>query len=113
MIAMSIELKQLLPMWYFMYQKMKLNSYFSYTTNSMSESLFDILSRRDDSEPAEISSIKRFVKERYNTTVKVSLRKNQIIIYAKNAALAGTLRMHILELQKIIKTKSRIIIRIG
>lgn len=79
----------------------------------MTESLFDILSRRDDSEPPEITSIKRFVKDRYNTSVTVSLKKNQIIICAKNAALAGSLRMHIVELQKIVKSKSRIIIRIG
>ena len=79
----------------------------------MSESLNDILLRRDDRQPPEVTAIKRFVMERFKVDVGVSVRKNQIIITAKNAALAGTLRMHLLELQKSIKTKSRLIIRIG
>jgi hypothetical protein len=84
-----------------------------YTDETMSESLFNILLRREDAVPPEIASIKHFVQERFNASVNVQLRKNQIIIFAKNAALAGTLRMHILELQTIAKTKSKIIIRIG
>lgn len=80
---------------------------------TMSESLGDILLRRDDNEPPEIAAIKKFVAERFNTTVSVAVRKKQIIIVASNASLAGSLRMHILDLQKITKNKSRIIIRIG
>lgn len=79
----------------------------------MSEQLRDILLRRDDNEPPEISAIKKFVKERFNETVSIAVRKNQIIIMAKNASLAGSLRMHILDLQKITKSKSKILIRIG
>lgn len=79
----------------------------------MSERLGDILLRRDDSEPPEIAAIKKFVQERFNTSVSVAVRKKQIIITAKNASLAGSLRMHIVDLQKITKNKAKIIIRIG
>lgn len=79
----------------------------------MSESLSEILARRDDTQPPEIAAIKKFVKERFNATVGVSVQKKQIIILANNASLAGSLRMHTLDLQKIVKYKSRIVIRIG
>jgi len=79
----------------------------------MSESLSDILLRRDDNEPPEIAAIKKFVMERFNENVSISIRNKQMIILANNASLAGSLRMHIVDLQKITKNKFRILIRIG
>jgi len=79
----------------------------------MSESLFDILLRRDDTEPPEIAAIKKFVKHRFNSEVSVAVRKNRIVITVKSAALAGSLRMHMYELQKLVKAGSKISIQIA
>jgi hypothetical protein len=79
----------------------------------MSESLKNILSRRGDNEPPEVATIKRFILERFSSPSSVTLGKGQIVISVKSAALAGTLRMHTRELQKLIRPKVRLIIRIG
>lgn len=79
----------------------------------MSESLKDILTRRSNAEPPEIASIKKFVLDRFNVKVAVAVTKNQVVITAGNAALAGSLRMHTMELRKILGPKTKLIIRIG
>ena len=78
----------------------------------MSESLHDILLRRDDTEPSEIATIKEFITRRFKSDATVSMRKNRIIITVKSAALAGTLRMHMYELQKLVKKGVKISIQI-
>ncbi|MCX6727449.1 MAG: hypothetical protein NTX11_01385 [Candidatus Saccharibacteria bacterium] len=79
----------------------------------MSESLKDILTRRSDPEPPEIAKIKKFVLDRFNVQVAVAVARNQVVITASNAALAGSLRMHTVELRKILGPKTKLIIRIG
>lgn len=79
----------------------------------MTESLADILGRKDSQEPPEIDAIKQFVFDRFRSEVRVGINKQQIIVQAPNAALAATLRLNLPALQKAAKTKTRIIIRIG
>lgn len=79
----------------------------------MSESLKDILLRRSNNEPPEIAVIKEFVQRRFKSPVSVTVNKTQIIISAQSSALAGTLRMHIFELQNTVKSKKKLIIRVG
>jgi hypothetical protein len=68
---------------------------------TMTNSLADLLANKWE-EPAEMSTIKDFVRKKYNAQVS-----------APNAALAGTLRMNISELQKTLNTEKRLVIRIG
>jgi len=77
------------------------------------DSLNDILGRKDFEEPPEATAIKTYVNERFHTTVGVSVKPDSIIITAKSAALAGTLRMHTHELSTTIQTDKRLIFRIG
>lgn len=79
----------------------------------MSESLKDILLRRDDKLPPEVEIVKNFVFNRFKAHVSVEVRKNQVVIIAPGAALAGTLRMSIFELQNMLDTKKKLVIRIG
>lgn len=79
----------------------------------MSESLKSILMRRDSGEPEESGAIKQFILERFNSPCKVIVSKNQIVIVVNSSALAGTIRMHILEINKLIKSKRKLIIRIS
>jgi len=79
----------------------------------MSESLHDILLRRDDTEPPEIAAIKNFIMNRFKSDATVAVRKNRIIISVKSAALAGSLRMHMYEIQKLVKNGSKISIHIA
>lgn len=79
----------------------------------MSESLRDILLRRDDAQPPEIAVIKEFVQRRFKSEVSVTVNKHQIIINAHSAALAGTLRLNIFELQNTVKSPKKLLIRVS
>jgi hypothetical protein len=77
------------------------------------DSLNDILARKDFDEPAEVRAIKQYVQEKFQESVAVTLREREIIIAAPSAALMGTLRMRITELQDLLETDKRLVFRIG
>lgn len=77
------------------------------------DSLEDILAGRQADEPAESRAIKRYVRDNFKVAVAVQLRERDIIVTAPNAALAGTLRLQLRQLQAAAKTKKRIVLRIG
>ncbi len=78
----------------------------------MTNSISDIMANKWE-EPPEIKIIKDYVRLKFQATVGVTLQDKQIIINAPGAALAGSLRMHIHELQKQLKTDKKLLIRIG
>jgi hypothetical protein len=77
------------------------------------DSLNDILSRKDFDEPAESLAIKRYVREKYDEAVAVTIREKEIIIAAPNASLANTLRFKVVDLRKLVGTEKRLVFRIG
>ncbi|HUD10457.1 MAG TPA: hypothetical protein VMR28_02170 [Candidatus Saccharimonadales bacterium] len=77
------------------------------------DSLNDILFKKDFDEPAEITAIKSYVERQYKTRVGVQLQQNSIIIVAKSAALANTLRLKTPQLQEAAATTKKLIFRIG
>lgn len=81
------------------------------------DSLNDILGRKDFDEPAESLAIKKYVQDRYDEAVAVTVRENEIIIAAPSAALANTLRMQVLTINRAInntgKFNKRLVFRIG
>lgn len=79
----------------------------------MADSIAEILGQRDFSESDEIHAIKDFVRRRWNSEVKVSIRGSQIIVSAPSAALAATLRLNLPELARRAGTDKKIIFRIG
>ncbi len=79
----------------------------------MADSLKNLLNLAQFEEPAEIGIIKSFVYERYKIKPLIAVRDKQIIINVPSAALAGTLRMHLHELEALCQTKKRLVIRIS
>lgn len=79
----------------------------------MTDSLADILGRQRFEEPPEVKIIKDFVQDKFKSNASVTIQTHQIIIGVSSAALAGTLRMHLHELQKLCQTEKRLVIRIG
>lgn len=77
------------------------------------DSLNDILSHKDFDEPAEALAIKKYVREQFDEAVAVTIHEREIIIAAPSAALAGTLRMRVLALQRLIGEKKRLVFRVG
>lgn len=77
------------------------------------DSLTDILSRKDFDEPIESTVIKRYVQEKFDETVAVTIHEREIIIATPNATLAGTLRFKVLELRKLLDTNKRLVFRVG
>ncbi len=80
--------------------------------SGMAKSLADIMANKWD-EPPEIKVIKNYVQSHFDEDVAVSIGPRQITIEVPGAALAATLRIHIHELQKQLKTDKRLLIRIG
>jgi hypothetical protein len=79
----------------------------------MTDSIAEILGRQRFEEPEEVLVIKSFVKEHFDHIPGVAIQSSQIIISVPNAALAGTLRMHLHELASLCQTKKRLVIRIS
>ena len=79
----------------------------------MSDSIGDLVSRRVPVEPPEIARIKQFVLEEYNVTPTIMLSGKNLVVSVSSAALAGTLRMRIIDLEKIAQTDKKLLIRIG
>lgn len=78
----------------------------------MADKLADLLGQKNFGEPTEIQVIKHFVKENYKSDCSVTIGPRQIVISVPGAALAGTLRMRLHELQALCQTEKRLVIRI-
>ena len=76
-------------------------------------SIGDVLAKRNLQEPPEIGIIKKYVQEKFDSSVSVTVQDKQIIISAKSAALAGTLRLYSVEIAKICQTDKKLVFRIG
>lgn len=79
----------------------------------MSESIGDLLAKKDLNEPDEVKVIKLFLQEHYRATCQVSVTQRQIVINVKGASLAGAIRMRLHELQTLCQTDKRLVIRIS
>lgn len=79
----------------------------------MSDSIADLLAKKNFGEPTEVQVIKHFIKENYRADCAVSIGPRQIVISVPGAALAGTLRMRLHELQALCQTEKRLVIRIS
>ncbi len=79
------------------------------------DSLGDILvgrgKKRD--EPPEINIIKEYAFQAYKENVGVMVRDRDIVITCHSAALAGSLRMHVVALRKACQTTKRMVFRIS
>jgi len=78
----------------------------------MTDSIADLLSKRDFEEPPEVRIIKEFIRKRFDADAAVSLQQQQIIIAVNSSALAGALRMDLHELQRLCTTDKKLLIRI-
>lgn len=76
------------------------------------DNLGDLLGRSKYKEPEEIAQIKKFVWDKFEETPDVEIGKNSIIITVDSAPLATSLRYKIIELQSILKTNKKLVIRI-
>jgi hypothetical protein len=78
----------------------------------MSDSIADLLSKRDFEEPPEVRIIKEYVRTHFSVEVSVTIQQQYILIGVTSSALAGALRIHLHELQKLVVSKKRLVIRI-
>lgn len=78
----------------------------------MADSLFDILARKDFSEPPELAAIKDYIHDHFKVDAEVITHEFEIIIVVPSASLAGVLRFHARKMQAAAQTKKRLVIRI-
>lgn len=78
----------------------------------MTDSIGDLLQHRRIDEPPEIKIIQEFVESKYRIKPQVMVTQKQIIIGVKSAALAGTLRPQLPQIQELCQTDKKLVIRI-
>jgi peroxiredoxin len=79
----------------------------------MTNSLADILMSKNFDEPAEATAIKKFVMEKWDKSVAVTVRDKDILIAAQGASFANALRMQSRQMQRAANTTKRLVIRIA
>ena len=77
------------------------------------DSLQELLGRYNPKEPDEIGAIKRYIFEKFGAQSSVGIHGETLVITVNSASLANVLRLRILSLQKVAKTKRKIMFRIG
>jgi hypothetical protein len=77
------------------------------------DSLGSLLGDQKFVEPPEVMAIKDYVQDKYKSAVKVLVTDRQITIITSSAALAGTLRMELHNLQEQLKTDKKLTLRIS
>jgi hypothetical protein len=77
------------------------------------DSLHSILGRKDFDEPPEMTSIKKYVADEFNTAVGVLIRERDIVIMVPSAALANTLRLRGPDIKRRCQLTKRLTFRIG
>lgn len=77
------------------------------------DSLLSILSNKDFDEPPEISGIKKYVQDEFETAVGVQVRDKDIVVTVPNASLANTLRLRQTEIKRRCQLDKKLIFRIG
>jgi hypothetical protein len=77
------------------------------------DDLAKLLKDKGLNEPPEISKIKQFIKQKYDSDVTVLVRPKDIVLSVDNAALANTIRLNILELKSSCQITKKVSIRIG
>lgn len=77
------------------------------------DSIQDILARYPAPEQPEIVALKQYIDEHFHSPVSVALNGNAIVVTVASAALANTLRLNSIAIQKDCKISRRLIFRIG
>lgn len=78
----------------------------------MTQSIKDLLSKRNFEQPDEFVQIKKFVKSKFGEEPGIKITQNSIIIMVSNSALAGALRMELHILSRELNTNKKLLIRI-
>lgn len=78
----------------------------------MTDQIGELLDLQRFAEPEEVKIIKDYLQKNFSATGQVTIQSSQIVIAVQGAALAGALRMHIHELQKLCGGSRRLVIRI-
>lgn len=76
------------------------------------DSLHSILSNKDFDEPPEITSIKKYVQDEFQSEVGVQVRDKNIVVTVPSAALANTLRLRSPEITRRCQLDKKLIFRI-
>lgn len=77
------------------------------------DTIGDIMGADRFEQPKEVALVKSFIKDKFSSESEVNVGDQQIIIVVPGAALAGALRFKLQELQKLLKTNKKLLIRIG
>lgn len=77
------------------------------------DTIADILHRKDFDMPPEVRAIKDYVLRHYQSEVHVTVQPRTLLVTARSASLIGTLRLNAPALQQAAATEKRLIFRIG
>lgn len=77
------------------------------------DSLQEIMGRKNFTPPDEMEAIKSYIKRRYNSTCRIKLERNTIVLHLPSSALAATVQMESQQLVEKCRLTKRLFIRYG
>ena len=77
------------------------------------DSIKDILTKKDLSEPTELVALREYCQKLFDFTPKISLKNNSIWLTVPNGILATELRMRSPEINRRCQLSQKLVIRIG
>lgn len=80
---------------------------------SWMDSLQEIMGRKNFTPPDEMEAIKRYIKRRYNSSCKIKIERDTIILNLPGSALAATVQMERQQLIEKCSLTKKLFIRYG
>jgi hypothetical protein len=77
------------------------------------DSLQDILGKKDFTPPDEVLAVKEFIERRYQSTSRVRVERNALIVRVPSSALAATLQLEQRRLIEACRITKKLVIRAG
>lgn len=77
------------------------------------DSLQDILGKKNFTPPDEIASVKDYITRRYNSSSRVRVERDVVIVRVPSSALAATLQLEQNRLIEACRITKKLIIRSG
>lgn len=79
----------------------------------MMDSLQEIMGKKNFTPPDEIEAIKQYVKRKYNSSCKIKVERDTIVLHLPSSALAASVQMERQQLIEKCSLDKKLVIRYG
>lgn len=72
------------------------------------DSIKSILKDQDHNQPKDIGLLKEYILKNYHQEVEVSIKRDTLVLKINSSSLASILRMHLIEIKRVLKITKNI-----